>query len=128
MRIKKIFLIALGFSALLLGAIGVFIPVLPTTPFVILAAACFSASSRKINDWLLKSRLFGPYIENYRTKQGISVRRKVASIAFLWTGLLISMIIVRTVWICMVLCTVGVGVTVHLLLIKTKYNMRGDII
>jgi len=124
MKIKKIILIAAGFSCLILGAIGVFIPVLPTTPFVLLSAACFSASSRKLNDWLLKSRLFGPYIENYRTKQGVSARRKIASIAFLWAGLFISMFIVRTVWICIVLGAVGAGVTVHLLMIKTKDKRR----
>ena len=120
MKIKKAILIILGFLLIILGAVGVAIPVLPTTPFILLAALCFSISSRKLHDWLRRNRIFGQYIENYHTKQGISIWLKAASIAFLWTGLIISMIIVRTVWIYIVLGLVGIGVTIHLLLIKTK--------
>ena len=120
MKIKKAILTVLGFLLIALGAVGVAIPVLPTTPFILLAALCFSISSRKLHDWLSQNRVFGQYIENYRTKQGISIWLKTASIVFLWTGLIISMIIVRTVWIYIVLGLVGVGVTIHLLLIKTK--------
>ena len=111
---------ALGFIFLALGAIGIFIPVLPTTPFVLLSAACFSSSSKKLNEWLLRSRLFGPFIENYSTGQGISVSRKIASLVFLWTGLIISMVIVRTIWIYIILGVVGIGVTIHILTIKDK--------
>ena len=103
-----------------LGTIGIALPVLPTTPFILLAAICFSASSEKFYNWLLKSRVFGPYIENYRTKQGISNIHKIASIVFLWTGLIFSMAVVQTIWVYVVLGAVGIGVTIHLLLIKTK--------
>ena len=96
------------------------LPVLPTTPFVLLAAICFSASNKKFADWLRQNRIFGPFIENYRTKQGTQMSQKIASIAFLWTGLIISMVIVRTTWVYIVLGIVGIGVTTHLLLIKTK--------
>ena len=119
-EVKSIVLMALGFIFLALGAIGIFIPVLPTTPFVLLSAACFSSSSKKLNDWLLRSRLFGPFIENYRTGQGISKSRKIVSIPFLWTGLIVSMVIVRTTLTYIILCMVGVGVTIHLLTIKTR--------
>jgi len=117
---KSLILTILGFALLGLGAVGVAIPVLPTTPFVLLAAVCFSAGNRKFSVWLQKSRVFGPYIENYRTKQGIKMSLKIASIAFLWTGLVISMIIVQSTWVYITLGIVGVGVTIHLLLIKTK--------
>ncbi|MCL2391088.1 MAG: YbaN family protein [Oscillospiraceae bacterium] len=120
MTIKKLLLIILGFSSLALGVVGVLIPVLPTTPFVLLSAACFSASSKRFDDWLRRNRLFGPYIENYRTKQGISKLRKAATLTFLWTGLLVSIIIVRTPVIFVVLSIVGIGVTIHILMIKTK--------
>lgn len=120
MKIKNLLLIVLGFIFIGLGAVGVAIPVMPTTPFVLLAAVCFSASSKKFYDWLLRNRVFGQYIENYRTKQGISIRLKIASIAFLWTGLIISMVVVQTIWVIVMLAMVGVCVTIHLLLIKTK--------
>ena len=119
MNVKKVVFIALGCFFLALGAIGVFLPVLPTTPFVLVSAACFSAGSKRLNAWLSRSRIFGPFIENYRTKQGISVLRKAVSIAFLWTGLIISMLIVRTTLIYIILGLVGIAVTIHLLTIKT---------
>jgi len=120
MNIKKFFLIALGFILVGLGTVGVIIPVLPTTPFILLAAFCFSASSKKFYTWLQRNRVFGQYIENYRTKQGISIRLKIASIAFLWTGLVVSMLITQAIWLYIILGIVGVCVTIHLLLIKTK--------
>ena len=120
MRAKNLLLIILGVTFLGLGAVGILLPVLPTTPFVLAAAACFSAGSQRLDNWLRQSRLFGPYIENYRTKQGISKLRKVVSIAFLWAGLLISMAVVRTALIVVALSLVGACVTVHLLKIKTK--------
>jgi len=120
MRIKKAFLIAVGFLLLGLGAVGVVLPVLPTTPFILLAATCFSASSEGFYKWLLNNRVFGPYIENYRTKQGISILHKVGSIAFLWTGLFISMVITQAIWLYILLGVIGVCVTIHILSIKTK--------
>jgi len=120
LTIKKLLLIVLGFSSLALGVVGIVLPILPTTPFVLLSAACFSASSERFDTWLRCSRLFGPFIENYRTKQGISKLRKVATLAFLWTGLSISMIVVRTPMIFIILSIVGIGVTIHILMIKTK--------
>jgi len=118
--IKKLLFAVLGFGFLALGMVGIVLPVLPTTPFVLVSAACFSVSSKRLDDWLRRSRLFGPYIENYRTKQGISKWRKIAVLIFLWTGLIISAAIVRTPLIFIALGTVGIGVTIHILLIKTK--------
>jgi len=124
MSIKKIVLVAVGCIFLALGAIGVVLPVLPTTPFVLVSAACFGASSERLYGWLLRNRVFGPFIENYRTRQGISILHKAGSIAFLWTGLIISMVSVGTALIYIVLGIVGIGVTVHLLMIKTKKKNR----
>ena len=120
MRIRNALLVVLGFLLLGLGIVGIALPVLPTTPFVLLAAACFSLGSKTCYAWLRKNRIFGQYIENYRTKQGISLWLKISSIAFLWTGLIISMVIVQTLWIYVMLGIVGCAVTIHLLLIKTK--------
>ena len=120
MNMKKLLFIALGFISLTLGAVGVALPLLPTTPFVLLSGICFSYGSKRLEDWLGRNRVFGPYIENYRIGQGISKLHKIVSIAFLWVGLIISAVIVRTTFIYIVLGTVGVGVTIHLLMIKSK--------
>ena len=130
MRIKKLLLFILGCVSLMLGMAGIIVPLLPTTPLVLLSAACFSTSNKKLEGWLLRSRLFGPFIENYRTGGGISKTRKAASIAFLWIGLITSMIALRTSWIFVILVMVGIGVTIHLLMIKTKnmdvYSVEND--
>ena len=120
MTVKKFFFIFFGFLALGLGAIGIALPVLPTTPFVLLAAICFGRSSERFYRWLQRNRVFGPFIENYRTKQGIKKSLKVVSICFLWAGLIASMIAVDLVAVRVMLACVGVGVTIHLLRIKTK--------
>jgi len=117
--LKPILFTALGLACLGLGAVGAFLPVLPTTPFVLLAAACFSAGSKRLHAWLRRSRFFGPYIEHYRTGRGVKASLKITSLIILWAGLAASMAAVRTWWIYLVLGLVGAGVTVHLLLIKT---------
>ena len=103
-----------------LGAVGVVLPVMPTTPFVLLAAFCFSSGSKAFYEWLCRNRIFGQYIENYRTKQGITKRHKVASIIFMWMGMITSAAILRTLHVYIILLLVGTGVTIHLLTIKTK--------
>jgi len=120
MLFKKILLTALGFIFLGLGTLGVVLPVLPTTPFVLLAAMCFSTGNNRLAHWLRQNRFFGQYIENYRTKQGIDLKIKVFSIAFLWVGLGISMFITQNFWMTIGLIVIGIGVTIHLLHIKTK--------
>lgn len=118
--IKKTILIVLGSLCLVLGAIGVFIPVLPTTPFCIVAGVCFSASSEKLYNWLLNSKLFGVFLKNYRDKTGIPMKYKLFSIAFLWTSLGISIFLVDNGIVDWILVGVGVLVSAHLLLIKTQ--------
>lgn len=119
-KLKKLLLFICGWLLLAIAAIGVFLPVLPTTPLVILAATCFSFSSKKAYGYILKSRFFGPYIENYRTKQGVSVGVKVRGIVMLWALLLLSAVLMRTLWSSVLFTVIGIGVTIHLLMLKTK--------
>jgi len=123
-RLKKIIMTTLGCLFLGLGAVGIVTPGLPTTPFVLLAAICFSIGNKRIYGWLQRNRVTGPYIENYRTKQGIKRSWKIASIAFLWVKLIIAMVIIKAVWSFILLGTIGVCVTTHLLMIKTKKESR----
>ena len=73
----------LGFAALALGAIGVVLPVLPTTPFVLLAAACFARSSPRFHQWLLRSEVFGPTIRRWQENRCVSRRTKLVAIGLI---------------------------------------------
>ena len=119
-KIKKLLLNLLGYMCLGLGATGIVMPGLPTTPFVILAAICFSKSNPKIYEWLRGTKLFGSYIEHYRTKQGISKQMKYISIAVVWLSLSVSMFILRTTWAFIMLPIIGICVSIHIMLIKSK--------
>ena len=76
---KWLFLI-LGLFFVGLGFIGVFLPGLPTTPFLLLAAACFARSSRRMYRWLLSNRLFGPMIKNWQETRSITRKTKMVAI------------------------------------------------
>lgn len=119
-RIKKTLLIVAGVVSLTLGGIGVFLPLLPTTPFVLLAAGCFAGSSPAMHRWLCRSRFFGEYIENYRTNAGVSKSVKVRAIVFLWAGLALSAAAVHKPIVRIILAVVGICVSTHLLMMKTK--------
>lgn len=83
-------LIAAGCVALALGIGGVFLPVLPTTPFLLLAAACFARSSERLHAWLVGHRRLGPYIDGFIYGGGISPRAQRRSVAALWATIALS--------------------------------------
>ena len=74
---SRIILITLGFTTLALGAIGLFLPLLPTTPFILLSAWCFSRSSPRLHQYLLNNKIFGPLIENWMKYGAISIKAKI---------------------------------------------------
>ncbi len=76
----KFFLISLGFVFVALGGLGLILPVMPTTPFLLLAAACFARSSPRFHDWLLNLHLFGPLIRNWQETRSIPKRAKLLAI------------------------------------------------
>ncbi len=117
---KRLVLIVCGGICLALGAVGIIVPVLPTTPFVLLAAGCFSAGSPRAYQMLCRNRLFGPYIEHYKNGGGITQAARVRGIIMLWVLLIISAVAVWKLWLVPVLGAVGIGVTLHLMLIKTR--------
>ena len=120
-------LIAAGALFVALGILGMFLPVLPTTPFLLLAAWCFARSSKRFYDWLLNNRLCGPYIRNYREGVGISRRRKALTIILLWLTIGASALFaVRPWWGKAALLVVAAGVTIHLAKMKAyRPWMRG---
>ena len=114
LQIKIILLTALGFIFLGLGIIGLFLPVWPTTPFVLVSVACFS-STPKIKARIIKLPLFREHIENYEHRTGLSRKTVCYSMIWLWGMLILSMAIIRTFWIITLLLIVGVAVTIHIL-------------
>lgn len=117
--IQKILLIMTGSVSLALGVIGIIIPVLPTTPFLLIACFCYLRSSKKLYDWLLHHRVFGTYLNNYMKYKAVTKRAKIIAIVSLWTSLSISMLLVANLHVRILLLAVGIGVTVHLLTLKT---------
>ena len=118
---KKAVFLSLGFVCVGLGTLGIFIPVLPTTPFLLLAAYLFARSSPRYNAWLIKTPVLGEYIRNYREGGGVSLRNKIIAIAFLWLMLgYTALTLVNSWWIRGLLLLVAVGVTTHLVRLKTR--------
>ncbi|MBN2199803.1 MAG: YbaN family protein [Candidatus Aminicenantes bacterium] len=118
--VNRALLVAAGALFTALGVIGMFLPLLPTTPFLLLAAWFFARSSKRFLDRLLNNRLCGPYIRNYREGAGISRRRKALTIALLWLTIGVSALFFVTPWWGKAaLFVVAVGVTIHLLMMKT---------
>lgn len=117
MGLKSIFFISIGILALILGLVGTALPILPTTPFVLIAAACFGSSSPKLYQKLANTKYFGAFITNYKNHTGIPKKVKYQSIGFLWVTLGISALLFGTPLVWAILLTVGLAVTAHILLL-----------
>jgi uncharacterized membrane protein YbaN (DUF454 family) len=83
-RITKPIFAIMGTLFLGLGAIGIFLPLLPTTPFLLLAAACYLRGSERLHNWMMHNRVFGEFIKNYLGGKGISLRHKTFTLMLLW--------------------------------------------
>ncbi len=109
-----------GTFFLVIGMIGIVIRLLPTTPFLLLSAACYSKSSKRFHRWLLKNRIFGDYISNYMEGRGISLKVKAVALFALWASILYSAFyVVDMLIIRILLLIIAVGVSSHLLTIPT---------
>lgn len=115
----KLIVCILGMISLCLGVAGIVLPILPTTPFLLLASFLFYKSSKKLHDWLENNKVFGEYIRNYRKYRAVKRRTKIISIVLLWVTLGISIYLVDVLYVRILLYVVGLGVTVHLIQIKT---------
>ena len=116
----KWLLMSLGFLAMAVGLVGVVVPLLPTTPFLLLAAACFVRSSDTMYGWLTSNRLFGGFIRDYQEQRGVSARAKITALVLLWSVIgFTALTAVDAAWLRVFLVAIAVAVTVHLLRLRT---------
>lgn len=112
--------VASGVILVGIGVLGMFLPLLPTTIFFILAAWCFARSSEKFYIWLHTNKYFGKYLSNYRSGRGMTLRSKIYSISTLWIGISISGIfLTQNLYVRILIAAIGLGVMWHILAIKT---------
>ncbi|MGP4107564.1 YbaN family protein [Virgibacillus sp. L01] len=105
-QLTKIVLIIAGSISLALGLLGIILPLLPTTPLLLLAAACYVRSSSRLYEWLITNKYFGSYIENYRSGKGIPLKAKVIGVSVLWLSMgytilnVVPLVIVKLLLFC----------------------------
>jgi len=112
-------LIIFGTLFLGLGILGIFLPVLPTTPFLLITAACYAKSSERLSNWLLNNRWFGKIIKSYLKEKGIQLKTKILAISFLWITIGYSVFILQIFLVRILLISVAIGVTIHILSMRT---------
>ena len=122
-RVKRSFYFACGTICLILGAVGVVLPILPTTPLLLLAAACYYKSSERMHQWMLNNRWFGNYLRNYAEGKGISLKVKLFTISLLWILITYSALFaVSNLMVQLVLFAIAIGVTIHLIKLPTLHR------
>lgn len=123
-----VLLIIGGTLCVLLGFVGMFVPLLPTTPFLLLAAVCYARSSQKFYIWLLTNRWCGEYIRRYREGKGVPLRQKILALLLLWMTIgYAAGCVVSAWWLRAVLIAIAVGVTIHLVKVKTFRPENDDL-
>jgi uncharacterized membrane protein YbaN (DUF454 family) len=116
----KIFLSIIGLISLGLGLVGIFLPVLPTTPFLLLSAALFLRSNKSLYDWLLNHPRLGPYVSNFMIHKSIPLRVKIISVSMVWITLLYCAVFVAEFWLLRLLfILLAAAITIHILSYKT---------
>ncbi len=83
-RLRRLLLVTVGLVSVGLGVLGIFLPLLPTTPFLLLAAACFVRSSPRLHAWIMGHRVLGAFIRDWQDGRGLSARSKGVTLAVLW--------------------------------------------
>jgi len=118
--LKRRLFVAAGTIALVLGIVGIVMPVLPTTPFLLLAAICYLRGSQRLYNALLGNRFVGSYIKNYLEGRGMPLKMKIWTLTLLWIAIVCSALLATdSLIIRIILAVVLAGVTIHILLIKT---------
>ena len=126
--LRKWMFIFIGVLSVGIGTMGILVPLLPTTPFLLLAAACFIRSSDRLYQWLITHKWFGSYLRNYIEHHAITNRAKIMTLLLLWSTLCFTGLwVIKTLALRALLLFVGLGVTVHVLSFKSlTREMRSE--
>ena len=116
----RLMLICIGWISIVGGIVGLFLPLVPTIPFLLLAVFCFSRSSERFHTWLVEHKHLGPMLKDYLIHVGIPFKAKVAAIGMIWISFpATTLLFVETFWIKVLLLSIAAGVTAYLLLMPT---------
>jgi uncharacterized membrane protein YbaN (DUF454 family) len=119
-KVTKILLMAAGTVSLAFAAIGIVLPLIPTTPFLLLTAACYCRSSERMYRWLMNNKWFGEYIRNYREGRGIPLKTKIVAVTVLWATIGFSVFFLVPILAVQVgLFIVAIAVSVHIARLPT---------
>jgi len=117
--VRALFFVA-GTVSLAIGTIGIVLPILPTTPLLLLALACYCRSSKRMTKWVLTNKYFGSYIRRYKEGKGIPIKTKIAAIATLWITISYSAFFIVNIWIVqLILFAIAIAVSIHILRLPT---------
>ncbi len=119
-KIVKFIYIILGITSLGLGILGIFLPLLPTTPFLLLSAALFLRSSKRLYHWLMNHKYLGKHLQNYLHHKTIPLKTKIYALSLLWATILATSILaVSLIWVKILLIAIATAVTIHILSFKS---------
>ena len=119
-RVTRVLLMIAGTISLAFAIIGIVLPLIPTTPLLLLTAACYCRSSERLYSWLINNKWFGEYIRNYREGKGIPLKTKIFALTILWVTISISsLFLVPILIVQVVLLVVAVAVSIHILRLPT---------
>ena len=117
--VRALFFVA-GTVSLAIGTIGIVLPILPTTPLLLLALACYCRSSKRMTKWVLTNKYFGSYIRRYKEGKGIPIKTKIIAIATLWITISYSAFFIVNIWIVqLILFVIAIAVSIHILRLPT---------
>ncbi|MCT2535887.1 YbaN family protein [Aquibacillus koreensis] len=123
--LKRYLLISFGTLSLILGLLGIILPLLPTTPLLLLSAYCYGKSSNRLHQWLLDNRWLGKYIKQFKAGEGIPLRAKITILLLLWVSTSYSIIVlIPFIFVKILLALVVVWVTFFIINLKTKINIK----
>lgn len=117
--LTRIALNIVGSIAVLLAVLGVFLPLLPTTPFLLLASACYFRSSPRMYRWLMSNRILGDYLLNFQSGKGIPLRAKIVSVLLIWASLSFSIYKMDAIAVKLILAAIGIALSIAMLRMKT---------